>query len=204
MSKDKMEQRPEPEKKCDCGPDCDCGCNEGKECTCGHHHGGPHGECGCGCRGGECKCGCGCGKRCGGKLIALLIVFLAGMGFNELWHGCFRCPSKAPHGVPAMHVPMTHHAVPAMADGAGTVIIINAADGSASMQNHSGKKHKCHCGKHHGENVKMHEGHKHHKDHLDFKKHQFTAGPSRGLPMGKVHSDTAAPKTEASAGNKAE
>ncbi len=133
----KSEKKPEikPEmKKCDCGPECNCGCNEGKECHCGD------------------KCRCGCGKcRCGGKLIALLIVFLAGMGFNELLHGCFgRCPSKA-RPAPMMSAP--HHAMPHAFNGAGTTIIINA-DGSTDIRHGA----KCGCHKHH-KNIDKHQHH---------------------------------------------
>ena len=66
----------------------------------------------------------------------LLMVFLAGMGFNELMHGCFgRCPSKCPRQMQAMRMPNPQMQTPAYTDGAGTVIIINAADGNASMPN---------------------------------------------------------------------
>lgn len=150
MTKDRMEQRSETEKQCDCGSECKCGCNEGKDCKCGHHCNGLYGECGCGC-------GCGCGRKIG-KLIALLIVFFAGMGFNELWHGSYRCSNRAPYAVRTQ--------VPATADGAGTVIIINAADGSANMHDYSGKKHKCHKDKHN--DAKGHKHLKHHKHHQEF------------------------------------
>ncbi len=51
---------------------------EDKKCDCG---------CGCGC-GCDCKCGCNCKNRVV-KFIIILIIFLAGMGFNELLHsGC--------------------------------------------------------------------------------------------------------------------
>ncbi len=99
---------------------------------CGPHHG-PQGD-------------CGCGKR-GSKILLLLLVFFAGMGFNEFWHGCFRCPTKS-HGSPtAIYAQM-----PAYSDAAGTTIIINAADGMATMPPQFAKMH--HKNKHH---------HKHHQ-----------------------------------------
>ncbi len=108
----KTQDNTENKKKCDCGPECKCGCNEGKECTCG----------------GGCKCGCKC---CGGKIIALLLVFLAGMGFNELLHGCFgRCHSRGMRPAAMMSAP---HKMPNFADGAGTVVIINT-DGRPDVQ----------------------------------------------------------------------
>lgn len=145
---EKPETKPEMKKKCDCGPECTCGCNEGKECTC--HNG--------------CQCGKGCCcKSCGGKLIALLIVFLAGMGFNELLHGGFgRCPSK---GMRSAAMMKASHGMPHFADGAGTVVIVNA-DGSADV--HHGQK--CGCHKHHKDMMNPH--HKNFKEmmhHKDFK-----------------------------------
>lgn len=115
--KDKKTPATEPEKKCNCGPECTCGCNEGKECHCGENGG----------------CGCHCGKRCGGKWVTLLIIFLAGVGFNELLHGCCaRCPTKAPHQA-MTQAPKHHGAMPMFSDGSGTVIIINASDGHADI-----------------------------------------------------------------------
>ena len=134
----KPHDNPEIKKKCDCGPECTCGCNEGKECHCGH------------------GCKCGCGRGCGGKIIALLIVFLAGMGFNELMHGCFgRCPHKAR---PAAMMPAPHGAMPGFAEAAGTVVIVNT-DGHADVKHAS----KCGCGKHHHNGMKPHhDGMRHH------------------------------------------
>ena len=141
---EKPEAKPEMKKNCACGPECECGCNEGKECTCGNGC-----RCGCGC---HCDKGCCC-KSCGGKLIALLIVFLAGMGFNELLHGCFgRCPAKKMQPAPMMAA--AHNKMPHFTDGAGTVIIINA-DGSTDIRHGN----KCGCHKHHN-GVKPQ--HKHH------------------------------------------
>ncbi len=139
---EKPEAKPEMKKTCACGPECECGCNEGKECTCGNGC-----RCGCGC---HCDKGCRC-KSCGAKLIGLLIVFLAGMGFNELLHGCFgRCPAKGMRPAPMM---ATHHKMPHFTDGSGTVIIINA-DGSTDVRHGN----KCGCHKHHN-GMKPHHNH---------------------------------------------
>ena len=140
---------------CNCSKDCKCGCQEGKECTCEN----------------GCSCGCGCGNGCcckkkAFKLLAILIVFLAGMGFNELIHCCGRCPTKGPRPMPGHHqmVPAAPMPTPNFADGnnGGTVIIINA-DGSVQPQDFGrmGKHHGCNCHKkcgcdkhHHGEHFK--------------------------------------------------
>lgn len=117
--------------QCNCDKNCTCGCQEGKECT----------------------CGCGCRRKGIFKLLAILLVFLAGMGFNELLHSCCgRCPARGPKAMPMM--PIGHHMakMPNMADGnGGTVIIINA-DGSV-QPHHFGKKgcgckKDCPCHKH--------------------------------------------------------
>lgn len=144
MAKEKMEHEPkhkiehEPMKEHHIHDDCkeNCACNANQGATCG-----------CGC-GGNCSCGtncqCGCHKKCGGKIILLLLVFLAGMGFNQLWRGCMgRCPHKMPHNLSAMHTP-----IPAANDG-GTTIVINTADGCAdvwSSKNNFHKHHKHHKG----------------------------------------------------------
>lgn len=129
---EKPNTNPEIKKDCNCGPECTCGCNEGRECTCGCH--------------GGCKCGC---KNCGGKIIALIIVFLAGMGFNELLHGCFgRCPNKGMR--PAAMMTSSHRVFD---DGAGTVVIINT--GGDAMAHHKMKK----GGKHHHNMMKHPEFH---------------------------------------------
>lgn len=70
------------ENKCECSKDCKCGCN-------------------CGC-----CCGCSC-KKIIFKLIALTIVFLAGVGF-----GCILCCGcgKGRHHIPA-HFEMAKHSM---------------------------------------------------------------------------------------------
>ncbi len=147
--KEKKTPEVKSEKTCNCGPECQCGCNEGKECTCGNGGCGGKCDCGCGCGcGGKCGCGCGggCGKHCGKKLFVLLVVFLAGMGFNALLHGCCgRCPNRAPQNAPMMQAPKNSSAMPMFTDSAGTVIIINAADGHADIRHnpkHFDKHHK--------------------------------------------------------------
>lgn len=137
MARKEQENKKETEMQenayCNCGKDCKCGCQEGKECTCG--------------------CGCCCRRKGIFKLLAILLVFLAGMGFNELLHSCCgRCPARGPKAMPMM--PMGHHMakMPNMAEGnGGTVIIINA-DGSV-QPHHFGKKgcgckKDCPCHKH--------------------------------------------------------
>ena len=122
---------------CSCDKDCKCGCQEGKECTCGQ-------KCDCGCR-----CGCHC-KSCAFKLLGLILVFLAGMGFNELLHGgCFgRCPMKN-RSMPMLKMPAMIHNMPNYKhDDGKTVIIINAAEGSVSKHHCDSHKNKHHNGHH--------------------------------------------------------
>ena len=121
---------------CDCGPDCHCGCQEGKECICGHQ---------------DSKCNCCCHKSCG-KILAVILIFLAGMGFNELLHGSFRCPVK--RHAPIIGNPMMYPVMkPAFTDGNGnTIIFINTDD----------NKQPCPC-------AKMHK----HKHHHQFNNHNM-------------------------------
>ncbi len=147
-SEENMEQP-----SCNCSKDCKCGCQEGKECTCEN-------GCSCGC---GCGNGCCCCKKKTFKLLAILIIFLAGMGFNELIHCCGRCPTKGPRPMPGYHqmVPPAPISAPNFADknNSGTVIIINA-DGSMQTPNF---KNGCGCHKNGGECgcKKHHKGHKH-------------------------------------------
>ena len=102
-----------PEAKCDCGPDCKCGCQEGKACSCGN---------------------CGCGKKCIFKFLLALVIFLAGMGFNELINGCCGpCPGK-PH-----HTPMMKAFPSYMDEGGNTIIVINTDGGRSHSFSHHGK-----------------------------------------------------------------
>lgn len=147
---EKPEIKPEMNKKCNCGPECGCGCNEGKECRC---------EEGCKC---GCHNGCKCGKSCGGKILVLLLIFLAGMGFNELLHGCFgRCPNRGMHPMPMMSA--LHHPMSGYTDNAGTVVIVNTG-GAAEVYHKS--KHK---GKHYRDSMKFHKIHQNIPQKLDEK-----------------------------------
>ena len=95
------------DKKCECGPDCKCGCG----------------------------CSCGCKKKKGAlKILALVLVFLAGMGFDSLLHGCLRCPSKK-------MAPM-HHGMTMPAKAVDTNVIIITPDGEVQYghKKHHGKK----------------------------------------------------------------
>ena len=106
------------ENKC-CDENCKCGCQEGKECTCG------------------CNCCCGCRRKGVFKFLAVLLVFLAGMGFNELIHGCCgRCPAKGPKSMHSMHMamPKPMH-MPEYSDGMGNTVIIINTDGSVHKHN---------------------------------------------------------------------
>ena len=110
----------------------------------------------------------------------LFLVFLAGMGFNELLHGCFgRCHGKKP--LPMTHASMLHHgSVPMLTDGVGTVIIINAADGHADVMRAPKPCHE-HFKPHHN----MHKPH-HGKDkmHIDDKAsslHSHKISPKAGV-----------------------
>ena len=129
---------------CECGPDCKCGCKEGKECTCCNHE----------------HCGCKCHCSCGMKVLAAILIFLAGMGFNELLH-CGRCKAKSP----MIGYSMLHKAgFPLYTDGAGnTIIYINTNDSSL------GGKHNFMRGKHH-----------HHKDKNHHDKHENLAPKEHG------------------------
>ena len=140
MARKEQENKKETEMQetphCNCSKDCQCGCQEGKECTCG------------------CGCGCGCHRKGTFKLLAILLIFLAGMGFNELLHCCCgRCPARGPKAMPMM--PMGHHMakMPNMAEGnGGTVIIINA-DGSVMPTGNFGKHKGWNCHKHKHKNM---------------------------------------------------
>lgn len=171
-SEENMEQP-----SCNCSKDCKCGCQEGKECTCEN-------GCGCGC---GCGNGCCCCKKKTFKLLAILIIFLAGMGFNELIHCCGRCPTKGPRPMPAHHqmVPPTPMPAPNFADknNGGTVIIINA-DGSVQPHHFDkmGGHHGCNCQK---EGCNCHkEGCNCHKKGGCGKHHH-----GKGFP-GKISNDT--------------
>ena len=131
------EDKPEMKKKCGCDENCTCDC----DCGCGAHCG-----CHCGCHE-HCGCGahCGCGSHCGGKfLLLLLLVFLAGVGFNELLHGGFKCKAKCDKHAMMAKAPMPH-----FTDGAGTVVIVNTAKGGADVMHYLNPNGKNMHHKHH-------------------------------------------------------
>lgn len=81
------------------------------------------------------KDGCICGKNClcrhkhmGAKLVAALLIFLAGFG-SAMVCKCMSHRSDCPyhHAMKGKHMPMN------LADGAGNTIIINT-DGTCSMK----------------------------------------------------------------------
>jgi len=93
-------------------------------------------ECKCGCKDGKCNCGCGCGCCCGGskflvKLLAALVLFLAGYGFAHL--DCCGCKAKRHMRYPHHHASMVKHMEnPGFADGSNHIIVITA-DGEAQV-----------------------------------------------------------------------
>lgn len=99
------DKKVEKEVKCDCEKNCQCGCHEGKECSCNN----------------ECCC---CKKKVF-KILGLLIVFLAGMGFGELLN-CGNCYPKAPRHIAPMGF---HHKAPKYHDTQGGNVIIINTDG---------------------------------------------------------------------------
>ena len=103
--------------KCNCDKNCNCGCQESKECTCNT-------SC-------QCKCNCCCkNKKYLLKFIAIVIIFLAGMGFNELLH-CMHCPSKnIRHFAEMKHNFPKHKPLHSFSDDRGNNIIIINTDGS--------------------------------------------------------------------------
>ncbi len=118
-------------KKCCCDESCDCGCNEGKTCSCGCGCGdGKACGCGCGCNEGKaCSCGCCCHKKMVFKILAILIVFLAGMGFHALLQCGFRCPMNKP--LPVQMAPVPTMPFPVFSDPHGGDVIIINTDSSA-------------------------------------------------------------------------
>ena len=122
----------------------DCACETENKCACGCGEG----HCGCGCGEGHCGCGCGCGckgKKFFAKLLAALILFLAGFGFAHLC--CCGCHHhKAPH-MQHSYLAAAKQKTSDFADGASNIIIINA-DGEAEMAHRPfHKKHHHHMKK---------------------------------------------------------
>lgn len=114
-------------KCCCCDKGCDCGCQEGKECSC----------CSCGC------C-CRCCKKMIVKILCVLVIFLAGMGFHALLQCGFRCPMSKPRPMPMQMAPVPALPFPAYSDAqGGNVIIINTGDAQNADKFVGG----CKCGK---------------------------------------------------------
>lgn len=130
--KEKIEAtKAEEEKKCCCDKNCDCGCQDGKDCSC-------------------CCCACGCRKKVIVKTLAVLIIFLAGMGFHALLQCGFRCPMSKPRPMPMQMAPIPALPFPAYSDGQGGNIIIINTDGNAGADRFLGKQgcdQNCGCNK---------------------------------------------------------
>ena len=155
MDKKEKTEAAKEDHKCCYNKNCDCGCQEGKECTCG---------CGCGC---TCGCGCGCKKKVF-KVLAVLVIFLAGMGFQALLQCGFRCPMNKPRPMPVQMAPIPAMPMPAYSDAQGGDIIIINTDGLAGMEKFLNSKScvkDCGCKK-----IKHdHDHHSHKKDkHSEF------------------------------------
>ena len=120
----------------------DCACETENKCACGCGEG----HCGCGCGEGHCGCGCGCkGKKFFAKLLAALILFLAGFGFAHLC--CCGCHHhKAPH-MQHSYLAAAKQKAPDFADGASNIIIINADDEAKMAHRPFHKKHHHHMKK---------------------------------------------------------
>ncbi len=130
------------EEKCCCDKNCDCGCQDGKECTC-------------------CCCGCCCRKKMIVKILCVLIIFLAGMGFHALLQCGFRCPMSRPRPMPMQMAPIPAMPFPAYSDAqGGNVIIINTGDAQGLDKVAGG----CNCGKDSGCKKMKDEFKRHHKE----------------------------------------
>ena len=111
------------EKCCCCDKNCHCGCQDGKECTC-------------------CCCGCCCRKKMIVKILCVLVIFLAGMGFHALLQCGFRCPMSRPRPMPMQMAPIPALPFPAYSDAqGGNVIIINTGE----AQNPEKLMNGCNC-----------------------------------------------------------
>lgn len=138
-------------KKCCCDKNCDCGCQEGKECS--------------------CCCGCCCRKKMIIKVLAVLVIFLAGMGFHALLQCGFRCPMSKPHPMPMQMASIPALPFPAYSDAQGGNVIIINTDGTAGAerfldQQRCGKN--CGCNKDAGCKKMKHKHNRHHDDMRKF------------------------------------
>jgi len=131
-----MHNASESKEKCCCGKDCNCECGD--------------------------NCCCCCRKSVCLKIIACLLLFLAGMGFNELLH-CGRCPVKSrplPPAAPVAMAPVPEF-IPFPNEQGGTIIIVNT-DGSGSSVDKigckGGRPEKAPKPNFEGKNMPHHEG----------------------------------------------
>lgn len=163
MDKKEKTEAAKEEHKCCCDKSCDCGCQEGKECTCG--------------------CGCCCKKKVF-KVLAVLVIFLAGMGFQALLQCGFRCPMNKPRPMPVQMAPIPAMPMPAYSDAQGGDIIIINTDGLAGMEKFLNNKccsKDCGCKKiKHDHDHHSHKDHDHHS-HKD-KHHEFRADRPAHMP----------------------
>lgn len=163
MDKKEKTEAAKEECKCCCNKSCDCGCQEGKECTCG--------------------CGCCCKKKVF-KVLAVLVIFLAGMGFQALLQCGFRCQMNKPRPMPVQMAPIPAMPMPAYSDAQGGDIIIINTDGLAGMEkflNSKGCAKDCGCKKiKHDHDHHSHKDHDHHS-HKD-KHHEFHADRHAHMP----------------------
>lgn len=156
------------EKCCCCDKNCDCGCQDGKECSC--------------CCGGGCCC-----KKMIVKILCVLVIFLAGMGFHALLQCGFRCPLNRPLPMPVQMAPVPAFPFPAYSDAqGGNVIIINTgeAQNPEKLMNGCNCNKKCGCKKDGSYKKMKKEFKRHHKD-----MHHMPAEPAP-LP---VQAEAAAP-----------
>ena len=156
-------------KCCCCDKGCDCGCQEGKECSC-------------------CSCGCCCRKKMIVKILCVLVIFLAGMGFHALLQCGFRCPMSKPRPMPMQMAPVPALPFPAYSDAqGGNVIIINTGDAQNSDKFVSGCKCGKDCGCNKGSNCKKmkHKDKDKDKDKDKFKHHHkdMRMMPVESAPM---------------------
>lgn len=151
------------EKCCCCDKGCDCGCQEGKECSC-------------------CCGGCCCRKKMIVKILCVLVIFLAGMGFHALLQCGFRCPMSKPRPMPMQMAPVPALPFPAYSDAqGGNVIIINTGDAQNVDKFVAGCKCGKDCGCNKGGNCKKMKD----KDKDKFKHHRkdMRMMPVESAPM---------------------
>lgn len=154
-------------KCCCCDKGCDCGCQEGKECSC-------------------CSCGCCCRKKMIVKILCVLVIFLAGMGFHALLQCGFRCPMSKPRPMPMQMASVPALPFPAYSDAqGGNVIIINTGDAQNADKFVGGCKCGKDCGCNKGSNCKKMKHKDKDKDKNKFKHHHkdMRMMPVESAPM---------------------